>query len=77
MAEVFVKTNNPTPCWMRRIRIELTSQKYNEKLIFGDNEDDNLTIKINGTKYNASNKDCGVVTINNLSYETMIKLIEG
>lgn len=77
MAEVFVKTGNPTPCWMRRIRIELTSQKYNEKLIFGDNEDDNLTIKINGTKYNAPNKDCGVVTINNLSYETMIKLIEG
>lgn len=78
-------------CWMRILRIELTS-KINPRnvMVFGNGTEqtkttyshglpsptinDNLTIKVDGTKYPATNKDKGVITIINLSYDTIVKI---
>lgn len=78
-------------CWMRLLRIELTS-KLNPRdvMVFGNTSkqtgttyqhglpsptiNDCLTIKVDGTKYPATNKDKGVITIINLAYDTLIKI---
>lgn len=78
-------------CWMRLLRIELTS-KLNPRnvMVFGNTFgqtkrtyqhglpsptiNDALTIKVDGTKYPATNKDKGVITIINLSYDTIVKI---
>ena len=38
---------------------------------------DNLTIKVDGTKYPATAKDKGTLTICNLNYETLVRIKEG
>lgn len=65
--------------WMRYIKIELYSKKLKKAMSFGDNSDgtDNFTISISGTKYPASLKDKGTVTIMNLPYNTIVEIIEG
>ena len=63
-----------------------------QKMVFGDNQrqtereythgvpspsiNDNLTIKVDGTKYPAASKDKGTLTICNLSYDTIVKIKE-
>lgn len=73
--------SNPTVgknlCWIRDLRVEFISQKYGDKLVFGDQESSNYTIKIEGTKYVSGVKDKGTITISNLSYATMLRLMEG
>lgn len=80
-------------CWMRLLRVELISQQNQDKIVIGDNQKerernypfgltassigDNLSIKIQGTKYPAINKDKGVLTIINLDMETRLKIQVG
>ena len=82
-------------CWMRLLKIELTSQiNPRQKIVFGETKpqterlryslgipaptiNDNLMIKVDGTKYPATAKDKGTLTICNLTYETLIRIVEG
>lgn len=64
-------------CWMRVIRVELLSRITNTKLVFGEDERDNLRITITGSKYPATNKDKGVIKIYNLTYATLFKIMYG
>ena len=77
-------------CWMRLLKIELTSTQMQETIVIGDNKQenerrynygivsstigDNLSIKVQGTKYPAINKDKGTLTIINLDYETILRI---
>lgn len=77
-------------CWMRLLRIEFTSIQARETIVIGDNQqerqrryhhgivassiNDNLSIKVTGTKYPAINKDKGTITIINLDYETILRI---
>lgn len=80
-------------CWMRQLKIELISEISKEKIVFGDNQrermrtymygvptssvNDNLTIKVSGTKYPALNKDKGTVVIYNIDQATLLKIQQG
>lgn len=67
---------NNKRCWIRYIKVVLTSRKVKQQLIF-----DNFTpkkmfnISITGSKYVASNKDGGTVVITNLEYDTMMQIV--
>lgn len=66
------------PRWLRRIQIILTSKKITSgknQMIIGDNPGDNLNINISGSKFLAINKDSGLIEIQNLSYETLVKIM--
>jgi hypothetical protein len=63
-------------CWIRRIRVTLTSKKKSPngkhyELVLGDSGKDDLSISITGTKNMAMLKDSGIVTIDNLGYDTI------
>lgn len=67
--------------WMRKMQITLTSKTIkegNNTLVFGDTADDNpinFNINISGSKHLAPLKDNGVVTISNLEYDTIAKIM--
>lgn len=67
---------NNKKCWIRYIKVVLTSRKVKRSMVF-----DNFTpkkmfnISIKGSKYVATNKDNGTVTITNLEYDTMMQII--
>ena len=67
---------NNKRCWIRYIKVVLTSQKVKKQIVF-----DNFTpkkmfnISITGSKYVASNKDGGTVVITNLEYDTMMQIV--
>lgn len=62
--------------WKRILRIELTSRVLKQTIVLGSKED-NLNIKISGTKEPAILKDGGVISINNMDYSLIIKIIVG
>ena len=80
-------------CWMRTLKIELVSEVLKKKIVFGDNQtsrtrkynygitapsvNDNLTIKVAGTKFPATNKDKGTVTIYNIDQPTLLAIQQG
>lgn len=61
--------------WMRRLKIELISPITKSKLVFGEDGKDNLTISVQGSKYPALLKDKGTISIYNLDYATITKII--
>lgn len=62
--------------WKRILRIELTSRVLKQTIVLGSKED-NLNIKISGTKEPAILKDGGVISINNMDYSLIVKIIVG
>lgn len=66
--------------WMRILSVTFTSKKYKNKLIFGENyldgkEDLNISVTIN--KYMSSLKDSATIKITNLTYNEIVRLIDG
>lgn len=61
--------------WMRVLGIILTSTKTKQKVSYGFNDEDNLNINITGTKYLSALKDNFVVTIDNLTYNEVVRLV--
>ena len=57
--------------WIRKIKIELFSEKVNRKLVF---DNSNLNITITGTKKLASNLDEFLIVINNLGTKQNLEL---
>ena len=66
--------NGQLMAWMRVLRITFTSQKYNLKMVFTQND---LTMKVKGDKYMGCLSDSCTITINNLTYSEIVKLIAG
>ena len=64
-------------CWMRQIEIRLTSTKRKERIIYGGTRANQLNISVNGNKYISALKDNGSVTISNLTYAEIMKIILG
>lgn len=64
-------------CWMRQIEIRLYSKIVNQKVVLGGTSDTQLNISIKGNKYLSALKDNGVITISNLTYAEITKLILG
>lgn len=64
-------------CWMRQIEVHLTSIKKNERIIYGGVKPTQLNISVNGNKYISALKDNGSVTISNLTYAEIMKIILG
>lgn len=74
-------------CWMRHINVRLYSKDLNQYIIYGENRKidengkeefrDSLNIVIDGYKKIATAANYGVVQISNLSYEDIIKIIDG
>lgn len=64
-------------CWMRQIEIRLYSILNNSKIVYGGTADSQLNITVKGNKYLSSLKDNGSVTISNLTYAEITKLILG
>lgn len=64
--------------WKRILKIELTSIELKQRVTIGGTEDkDNLYINVSGTKYPAILKDGGVISIKNMDYSMIVKLIVG
>lgn len=63
--------------WKRILKIELTSYTLGQQIVLGGKETDNLYINVNGSKYPALLKDGGVITVKNLPYSTIVKIIVG
>ena len=64
-------------CWMRQIEVRLYSQLNNSKIVYGGTSDSQLDITVKGNKYLSSLKDNGTITISNLTYAEITKLILG
>lgn len=71
-------------CWIREIIVKLYSNKYNVKpLVYGSRDIDGnyltsqLTIDVKGSKYISALKDNGVISISNLDYEDISRIIIG
>lgn len=64
-------------CWMRQIEIRLTSIKNNSRIIFGGARANQLNITVKGNKYISALKDNGSVSISNLTYAEINKIIAG
>ena len=64
-------------CWMRQIEVRLTSIKNQERIIYGGIKPTQLNISVNGNKYISALKDNGSVTISNLTYAEIMKIILG
>lgn len=68
--------------WMRRIRLELTSNITGKVMIFDTYDEekkrqkDSLSITISGSKSNALMRDKGIITITNLPYDKILEIIE-
>lgn len=76
MSEVAIQRHQQF-CWMRQIEIRLTSIKCGATIIYGGKDSDQLNITVNGHKYISALKDNGSVTISNLTYSEIYKLILG
>ena len=62
--------------WYRQLQIILTSKTFKKKLFIGHlGSEDNLHIRVNGTKYLSSLKDSGIVQIDNLSMKEIMEMI--
>lgn len=66
--------NGHNMAWMRVLRVTFTSQKYNLKMVFTQ---DDLTMSIKGDKYMGCLSDSCTITINNLTYAEIVNLIAG
>lgn len=67
-------------CWIRVLKVILTSSVTKKKMIFGENYlkgEDDLEITITGTKYLSSIKDQFTINIYNLTYNEMNDIILG
>lgn len=64
-------------CWIRQLKVVLTSQKNKNKIIIGDEENNNLTMKINIYKYMSTLKDNATIKITNLSYDIILQIMSG
>lgn len=71
-------------CWIREIIVKLYSNKYNVKpLVYGSRDIDGnyltsqLNIDVKGSKYISALKDNGVISISNLDYEDISRIIMG
>lgn len=64
--------------WMRILTVSLSNGK--NKLVFGDNDEAssyNFDIHVSGSKFMSSLKDTCRINISNLSYETIVQIIQG
>lgn len=71
-------------CWIREIIVKLYSNKYNVKpLVYGSRDingnylTSQLNIDVKGSKYISALKDNGVISISNLDYEDISRIIMG
>lgn len=63
--------------WKRVLEITFTSQLLKKKLIFGNDDNNQLNISVSGNKYLSSMKDEVTITISNLRYSEICQLISG
>lgn len=64
-------------CWVRQIEVRLYSKLNNQKIVYGGDRASQLNITVKGNKYLSALKDNGSVTISNLTYAEITKLILG
>lgn len=69
--------------WLRRINVRLLSSTLGREIIYGEDRDadgnyrDELNIVIEGYKKIATGADYGVVAISNLSYQDIVRIVDG
>ena len=63
--------------WMRKLVITLSSDKLNNKLVFGSNKNETLSIECVGSKYLSALKDTFTIKIKNLTYSEILQIISG
>lgn len=68
--------NKDKRCWIRQIQVTLTSKKTKQKMVF-DNTDSkrSYNMDIQGVKKVSPREDNGVLTISNLEYDIMMKIV--
>lgn len=63
--------------WMRHLEVILSNEENTQRYVFGNNEHDDLAISVEGHKYLAALADTFTVRISNLTYNEMLRIIEG
>ena len=72
--------------WLRRINVRLISSRLGREIVYGEDRQvvngktvlrDELSIVIDGYKKIATGADYGVVSIGNLSYEDIVRIVDG